>query len=859
MLAGPGLRGRAYSRPLPGHQTMPHPSRIYPTDEELGKRNDDYRPKRINSWLGWRRRLMEYRRKRIVVVVAVGLFVWLLWTIMPGIIRENPLDVRLGSHSGTIVANMGPGQSSDSEIADEPKGPPPRITDEEALKASNHYFNGPIRFFRLADSLHAIAKTLGHRAMNKNVMFAVANLKSAATLLPLACEMVKWNHNFVHFAIMGREGVSIEDLKEINAIDGQACFLWWHDARPDYSQWSTDNRMGVSVSAALGHINQYMHPQIIIVDGSSQEDNYFLKAITSKSNSQNTPVLQIPAGKADDLRWITRLDSGALRAWYQPSIDILIQAPPKSTGPLIRLLKSLERADYDGIPPPRLTIDLPPDVDVFARSFFDRFVWPPRPKDQEKNPEKRSQITFNRRINQERLSPEDNAVRFVESFYPNKLSDSHVLLLTPQAEVSPRWYHYIYYEILQHRYSPYQPVKKPNLAGIALERPATLLDGLSPVEVPGVQELQDDWYAKYPAEKDGPFLWQAPNANAALYFGEKWAELQSFLSNRIAASNRAIKAGQPFQKQKMISITRPAWTEYMLELMRARSYALQYPTTAETSEFVIVHSISSKPAEEFNSPSEDPESDEKEEKPDDTFIPNPKDEENLRVADSLPTTSGGDASQAAPPPLHNILPFEAELPELPHIPMLSHDGHILRSPFRHLSFDQVAAEDYADQFDAAAVQASRPAKAETLAREFAQKFRHEIGGCTEEDSQRKRKVIAGSARDLFCFYDEGADNQFDSGIVGMNAQGEALPATDPEKSWAQENEGDLETELVKDKEGRLEKDAAKRVEGLDIKLQDIGKPGWDRKVKEEEAAGGRAGGEGLEAAVAAEVKAQGGW
>ena len=786
---------------------------------------------------------MQYRRKRLVVLLAAGLFIWLIWTSVPESSSFHPLDYPIGQ----VARIVGHVQEDDILDPKEPTGPPPRMMDGGALEASEHYFSGMIRFFRLADSLNAISKTLGHRPTNRNVLFAAANLKSAASLIPMACEMAKWNRNFVHVAIMGRDDTKIDELKELNGIDEEDCTLYWHDARPDYSAWSTDGRMSVSVAAGLNHMNQYMHPQIVFIDGSTQEDAYFSKAITTKSNALNTPIVSIPDEKLEYLRWATRLDSGSLHAWYKPTIDILVHAPAKASGSLVRLLRSLERADYSALPPPRLTIELPSDAEDWTRDFIKNFFWPPRSEEEKKDPSKRNELNLRHRIARERVSPEDASVRFVESFYPVKTSDSHVLLLSPQAELSPQWYHYLYYTMLQHKYSPYQVVEAPNLAGISLQTPSFYLDGSTAFKAPTAKDTQDRWYSKYSEDSAVPFMWQAPNANAVLYFGNKWAELHSFLTHRLTASNKAKTAGEPLQKKKLISSAQPAWTEYLLELMRARGYALLYPGPYDSSDTLItMESNPSRPAEEFDKPPPDSDSSEKIDS-DDTFIPALKDKEILLAAESLPFSDGQVASQAASLPIHALLPFDGELPELSHTLMLSYEGFPLKSPFVFKT-----ADDREDEREEAALSddAARqiPIRSSTvLASKYAAHFRATIGGCSDADATRPRKETPGSARDLFCF-DDGSDNQFEE-AGRFDKSGERLPEVDPKESWTRPEGTDEGVEQRRDDEKMREQEVGVRAQGKDTKWQDVGKPGGEKAPKVDQAAA--AGGDEVAQAVQA--------
>jgi hypothetical protein len=75
-------------------------------------------------------------------------------------------------------------------------------------------------------------------------------------------------------------------------------------------------------------------------------------------------------------------------------------------------------------------------------------------------------------------------------------------------------------------------------------------------------------------------------------------------------------------------------------------------------------------------------------------------------------------------PLHLALPFNGDLPELPHLPQLLYDGQLIH-----------------------------PSNVSTMARQYANKFREEVGGC-KIPKGKHRKVVAGEAGDLFCFGDE---------------------------------------------------------------------------------------------------------
>lgn len=63
--------------------------------------------------------------------------------------------------------------------------------------------------------------------MNKNVLFTASSLKSAAALLPVACQMGSELRNYVHFALMSRSTIDIEELRALNGVD-ESCHVIFH-------------------------------------------------------------------------------------------------------------------------------------------------------------------------------------------------------------------------------------------------------------------------------------------------------------------------------------------------------------------------------------------------------------------------------------------------------------------------------------------------------------------------------------------------------------------------------------------------------------------------------------------------------
>ena len=209
---------------------MQRSGRIFTGPEELEKKDDDYRPtkhgsRHISPWL-WTQTIstprIRRRRTFVAVLALIGLYVFFknIPTNLQPISERYDIRVPGQTYSGGQLPQAFGGFSGPS-----PNQAPPRP--ESKADEDNHYYNGELKFYALAASLHAIAKTTGYRPVNKNVMFAAASLQSMSRLLPMACEMSRWNRNSVHLVFMGREDMPLERIKTVNSVD-EGCAIYWH-------------------------------------------------------------------------------------------------------------------------------------------------------------------------------------------------------------------------------------------------------------------------------------------------------------------------------------------------------------------------------------------------------------------------------------------------------------------------------------------------------------------------------------------------------------------------------------------------------------------------------------------------------
>ena len=381
--------------------------------------------------------------------------------------------------------------------------------------------------------------------------------------------------------------------------------------------------------------------------------------------------------------------------WNKLDIDVLVHAPLSSSGSLIRLLDSLRNADFFSSTPPRLTIELPHIVDEPTRQYLEHFRWPPNAGQNTGN-----LFTLHHRIPQHGLTAEENSIRFLESFWPADPFTSHVLVLSPQAELSPLFYHYLKYTMLEYRYSSSKVDLYKNILGISLDLPSTYLNDSTGFIPPRTNTSSSTSEA---AADVTPFLWQAPNSNAALYFGDKWVELHDFVAH-LLSSQHTLPTPTTLN-QKLVSKTYPSWLEHILKLVRARGYWTIYPNSDNA--LVTLHNDLYRPPEEYAEEleAEDMESD--------ILTADPAHHLSLKHTETTLITKS----------LLSILPYNGDLPKLGEMPLLTWDG-------KRVNVDEIRHH---------AVNYSRV-------------FRHEIGGCDISAAEKLR--IDLTAGDLFCLKDE---------------------------------------------------------------------------------------------------------
>ncbi|KAI8723546.1 hypothetical protein NCS52_00210400 [Fusarium sp. LHS14.1] len=668
-------------------------ARFWVGDEEMAKKDDDHHIHGHNPRLPQWQATRAPRRRALGRLVAYFVFASLIFYAVYNLILQP---------SNSVTDRNQPATNRES------------VPGQGAKGGQDKAYNGPLRFPELAKTLRNIQGTGGSYERNRNVLFAASNLKSVSTLLPMACQMSAQDMNHVHFAIAGSSEVPLKELLQINGID-DSCKLFLHDARTDHAATSTKTRLKLATIRSFFYINNFMHPQAIIVDGSHLEDDYFLRAIRDQVMATKSALIELPDKSETRFSWISKLDASSLSAWNKVHFDILIQAPPLGTANLQRLLTSLRNADKSPISMPHLTIELPSVVEQPLEKFLSGFQWPLRTSGQLPQSQ---MISLRHRIPSHQIDEEESSVRFLESFWPGNPSHNHVLVLAPHTEVSSQFFHYVKYTMLHSFYSRASILHDwtDNIMGISLQSRSTLLDDTTPLTVP---KTNDD------SDSDNPFFWQAPTSDAILILGDKWVELHGYVS-RILERQHTKTDTPAFLAKKHATKKHPAWLEYVLQLSRLRGYLTLYPSPETANVILGAHSDLSNVPEEYLGDEEEDGDKGRADKATSTF-------DSTSQINMLVT-----------------LPGKGELPALEEVPLVSWDG-------KTLTF----------------------AEMESSSRTLARLFRQEVGGCSESQSDEeddygmpRRDKDAG---DLFC-NTAGSTSEAASGSAEAPQAAKAAPA-----------------------------------------------------------------------------------
>jgi hypothetical protein len=206
------------------------PPRLFPGDEELGKKDDDHKPgSRTPLTPLWPHHRTAARRslKRLALGVLAIVALYYFFKNMPTDVQQRsrrPLYIhpeageQTAPHAKPPPSSQGPTTTAGTKAEAISKG------EDNELR---HDFNGPIKFYKLAETLQPLSSKSEKDQGKGHVLYAASSLKSTTILVPMACEMARWKRNRVHFAVMGRDDISMDLVKAVNGIT-EECDVTFH-------------------------------------------------------------------------------------------------------------------------------------------------------------------------------------------------------------------------------------------------------------------------------------------------------------------------------------------------------------------------------------------------------------------------------------------------------------------------------------------------------------------------------------------------------------------------------------------------------------------------------------------------------
>lgn len=158
------------------------------------------------------------KRLGLLLLIAIGVYVF---------IHNIPTDLGPRDRSRPVYNQpAGTAPLKKPPIIDTPTTDRDFSEVERVASVTGEY-DGPLRFLELAESLHAISGTKGTQQLNRNILFMAGSLKSADILLPIACQMGRELRSYVHFALLSKNGIPLQQLQDINGID-ESCHILFH-------------------------------------------------------------------------------------------------------------------------------------------------------------------------------------------------------------------------------------------------------------------------------------------------------------------------------------------------------------------------------------------------------------------------------------------------------------------------------------------------------------------------------------------------------------------------------------------------------------------------------------------------------
>ncbi|KAI9264921.1 hypothetical protein BDA99DRAFT_437011 [Phascolomyces articulosus] len=377
------------------------------------------------------------------------------------------------------------------------------------------------------------------------ILFFADGPEQMVELHPLLCRY----NTPVHLVVTGKER-GLDGMALDEALYASKCLNADNIVVHDLALPVADE-LAVASMAAQGVIRlaEVLQPQVLIHIRQDKPTYHIMESMVRAEDIMVT--IGLPIGDVRHALWIADLPMDALRHWNVVDVDIVVITDRRPHS-LSRLLQSTSRAHYLG-DSVNLKIHLEQSSDRVTRMLVNGFKW------------QHGKKTMRHRIKKGGLMP-----AIVESWYPSS-NDNYAVLLEDDIEVSPYFYVWVKYSLLQYRYSQDSREARQFMYGISLYSPRhleLLPQGRRPFDP--VAAIGDDYDTRV------PYVTQIPCSWGAVYFPEHWREFHGYLTSRM----------EDLRQDQLLNITVPgsrserwkkSWKKYFIELVYLRSYVMLYP------------------------------------------------------------------------------------------------------------------------------------------------------------------------------------------------------------------------------------------------------------------------------------------
>ncbi|GAA95930.1 uncharacterized protein L969DRAFT_42203 [Mixia osmundae IAM 14324] len=391
----------------------------------------------------------------------------------------------------------------------------------------------------------------------------VSDEKDLALAIPLACGLSRTHALQIWVALAPFGGKEATDRYQ--AVIKQ-CSL---DVRP-LRDLSLDGDISdeALIYRVRGVMQRHDFDVVLHVTGGVVSSSIHLALTIAGVNFDAHPLdsvvgIEIPQSDIAHVDWLAALPLDAIRSWNVPKIDISVITRDRPDS-LLRLMKSVEAAHFLG-DRVNIGLNLEQNADFDTHKLVAQLEWP------------HGTLNIRHRVVVGGLIP-----AIVESWYPRN-NDTYGVFLEDDVEVSPQFYAWLKFTILQYRYDASTKVEAARLFGVSLYQQKN-------VELRNEGRRAFDAHALFadlglPATR--PYLSQVPCSWGAVYFPEQWKEFHHFLSLRFNESSLDITdLIVPDIKSNRWA---RSWKKYFIELVYLRGYTMLYPNYADFVSFSTNH------------------------------------------------------------------------------------------------------------------------------------------------------------------------------------------------------------------------------------------------------------------------------